>query len=134
MKERDRKTAIELKRRLSASVPLLDLRVFGSRARGDLDEYSDMDVFVLVETLNKELKQKIRNIVWEVGFENFILISPLIFTKDEIENTPLRSSQIVRNISEMISKNTSPGFWITPGISTDLQNWPRPIRNFPSNT
>jgi predicted nucleotidyltransferase len=100
MKERDRKIAMELKRRLSASAPLLDLRVFGSRARGDSDQYSDMDVFVLVETVNKDLKQKIRDIVWEVGFENFLVISPLIFTKDEVENTPLRSSQIVRNITE----------------------------------
>jgi predicted nucleotidyltransferase len=81
-------------------VPLLDLRVFGSRARGDSEQYSDMDVFVLVETVNKELKQTIRDIIWEVGFENFLVISPLIFTKNEIENTPLRSSQIIRNITE----------------------------------
>jgi predicted nucleotidyltransferase len=100
MKRKDREIATELKTRLSKSVPLLDLRVFGSRARGNSDEYSDMDVFVLVETLNKDLKHKIRDIVWEVGFENFLVISPLIFTKDEIENTALRSSQIVRNIKE----------------------------------
>jgi predicted nucleotidyltransferase len=81
-------------------VSLLDLRVFGSRARGDSDEYSDMDVFVRMETLNKDLKQKIRDIVWEVGFENFFVISALIFVKDEIENTALRSSQIVRNVKE----------------------------------
>jgi predicted nucleotidyltransferase len=100
MRERDRKIALELKERLSERVPLLDLRVFGSRARGDSEQYSDMDVFVLVETVNKELKQTIRDIIWEVGFENFLVISPLIFTKNEIENTPLRSSQIIRNITE----------------------------------
>lgn len=100
MKERDREIALELKRRLSERVPLLDLRVFGSRARGDSDEYSDMDVYVLVEKMDKDLKQMIRDIIWEVGFENFTVISPLLFTKDEIENTPLRSSQIVRNITE----------------------------------
>jgi predicted nucleotidyltransferase len=34
---------VELKKRLSENVPIPDLRVFGSRARGDSDEYSDME-------------------------------------------------------------------------------------------
>ncbi len=100
MNTRDRKIALELKKRLLRSVPLLDLRVFGSRARGDSDEYSDMDVFILVERIDKDLEQRIREIVWEVGFENFLVISALIFTKHEIEDTPLRSSQIVHNIQQ----------------------------------
>ncbi len=100
MDTRDREIALELKRRLLKSVPLLDLRVFGSRARGDSDEYSDLDVFILVEQIDEESEQKIRDIVWEVGFENFMVISALIFTRYEVENTPLRSSQIVHNIQE----------------------------------
>ncbi len=82
------------------SVPPLDLRVFGSRARGDSDKFSDLDVFILVERIDEGLKQEIRDIVWDLGFENFMLISALIFTKHEIEDTPLRSSQIVHNIQE----------------------------------
>lgn len=100
MNRKDLVIALELKRRLSRIVSLIDLRVFGSRARGDSDEYSDMDVYVLVENMDKDLKQRVRDIIWEVGFENFIVISPLLFTKDEIENTAMRSSQIVRNIIE----------------------------------
>ena len=97
---KDYEIAKKLKARLSEIVQLIDFRVFGSRARGDADEYSDMDVFLEVESLNKELKEKIREIVWEVGFENFIVISPLIFTKDEIEESPLRVSPVVKNIIE----------------------------------
>ena len=97
---KDYEIAKKLKERLSEIVQLIDFRVFGSRARGDADEYSDMDVFLEVESLNKELKEKIREIVWEVGFENFIVISPLIFTKDEIEESPLRISPVVKNIIE----------------------------------
>jgi predicted nucleotidyltransferase len=58
MERKDREIAQELKARLSESVPLLDLRVFGPRARGDSDEYYDMDVFVLVKTLNKDLERR----------------------------------------------------------------------------
>jgi len=100
MKPKDYEIAKTLKERLSEVVNLVDFRVFGSRARGDADDLSDMDVFLEVESLDKELKEKISDIVWEVGFENFVVISPLIFTKDEIENSPIRSSPIVKNITK----------------------------------
>ncbi len=96
----DYEIAKRLKARLSEIVQLLDFRVFGSRARGDEDEYSDMDVFVEVPLLDKELKERILEVVWEVGFENGIVISPLIFTEDEAEKSPLRSSPIMKNIAE----------------------------------
>ncbi|MEW6327028.1 MAG: nucleotidyltransferase domain-containing protein [Thermodesulfobacteriota bacterium] len=100
MTSKDYEVAKKLKERLSGVVRLIDFRVFGSRARGDADEYSDLDVFVEVPSLDKQLKEKILDIAWEVGFENFMVISLLIFTKDEIENSPLRSSPIVKNIVE----------------------------------
>ena len=57
-----------------------------------------MDVSIVVSSLDKEVKKKIYDIVWEVGFENYIVISPLIFITDELENSPLRSLPIVKNI------------------------------------
>lgn len=100
MKQKDYEIAKDLKKRLSEVVNLIDFKVFGSRARGKADEYSDMDVFIEVESLDKKIKEKISDITWEIGFENLIVISPLIFTRDEIENSPLRASPIVKNIAE----------------------------------
>ncbi len=100
MTKRDMEIAKELKERLSIAVDLVDLRVFGSRARGDQDEYSDFDVFIEVENLDKKIKETIRNITWETGFENSVLISTLIFTRYEIEDSPLRVSPIIKNINE----------------------------------
>jgi uncharacterized protein len=98
MTEHDRTIASQLKKRLATVVTLVDFRVFGSRARGDADEYSDMDVFVEVGQLDKYLKESILDIVWEVGFDNYMVISPLIFSRDELKNSPLRSSPIVKAI------------------------------------
>ncbi len=100
MNEHDRQIALEFKHRLSRAVPLLDYKVFGSRARGDAHEYSDMDVYIKVERLDKDLKERIRDIAWEVGFEHLIHISPLIFTREEAEDSPLRASPIVESIAE----------------------------------
>ena len=100
MTQRDYEIAKKLRERLSEAVKLVDFKVFGSRARGDADEYSDLDVFIEVESLDRELKKKIREIIWEIGFENSIYISPLIFTRHEIEDSPLRASPIVKKIEE----------------------------------
>lgn len=100
MKPKDYEIAKKLKERLSEVVNLIDFRVFGSRARGDADDLSDMDVFIEVDSLNDRLKATIRDIVWEVGFENSLFISPLIFTRYELEDSPLRVSPIVKNIYE----------------------------------
>ena len=99
MNAEDLSIARELKGRLSQVVRLLDFSVFGSRVRGDAQEGSDMDVFVEVQTLDKDLKERIQNIAWEVGFDNSLVISLLIFTRDELENSPLRSSPIVKAIT-----------------------------------
>ncbi|NTW67744.1 MAG: nucleotidyltransferase domain-containing protein [Nitrospirae bacterium] len=100
MREKDRIVAVELKRRLSAIVQLVDFKVFGSRARGDDDEYSDLDVFIEVEALSPSLKEEISDIVWEVGYQNDMVISPRIFTRDELERSPLRASSIVKAIAD----------------------------------
>ena len=99
MTDNDYTIARDLKLRLASAVSLVDFRVFGSRARGEADEYSDMDVFIEVDQLDRGLKESIMDISWEVGFENFMVIAPLIFSRDELENSPLRSSPIVKAIT-----------------------------------
>lgn len=99
LRKKDHEIAVQLKVRLAEAVRLLDFRLFGSRARGDADEYSDLDVFIEVEAVDEEIKQKIRDIAWEVGYEHLIHISPLVFSRYDVEESPLRASPIIANIS-----------------------------------
>ncbi len=52
MNQKDYEVAKKLKEKLSEVAPVVDLIVFGSRARGDQDEYSDMDVSVYLSLFN----------------------------------------------------------------------------------
>jgi predicted nucleotidyltransferase len=100
MNPRDYKVASELRRRLAKAVQLIDFKVYGSKARGDDDEFSDLDVFIEVARLDSKTSDIISEIAWEVGLENSMVISPLVFSVDETENSALRASPILLNIKE----------------------------------
>ena len=100
MSSKDHQTAKKLKERISAFMPPLDFRLFGSRARGDADEFSDMDIFLEFETIDRDLKSKVKDAAWEMTLESGIVVTTLLFSRQEIENSPLRSSPIVRVIME----------------------------------
>ena len=94
----DRQVTLEFKRRLAEITTVLDLRVFGSRARGDAAPDSDLDVFVEVDSLTPALRRRIDEIAWEVGFEWDYIIAPVVVTRAELQHGPLGASPLILNI------------------------------------
>ena len=62
--------------------------LFGSYARGDYDQESDIDYTAIVNGERRNLQQKM-NQVWdssaELGMENDVVISPTVIPSDEYE-------------------------------------------------
>ncbi len=96
----DRQTALEFKRRAGALAPILQFRVFGSRARGDATAGSDLDVFLVVDHIDGDLRERISELAWEVGFENDVVLSTFVVTVEQLERGPLGVSPIVRQIEK----------------------------------
>jgi predicted nucleotidyltransferase len=96
--EADRQIAREFQRRLAAIVPVLDLRVFGSRARGDAAPDSDLDVFIEVEESTSDSRQLISEIAWEVGFEMDCVISTVVATRAQLEHGAMGANPLVLNV------------------------------------
>jgi predicted nucleotidyltransferase len=96
--ETDRRIAREFQRRLAEVVPILDLRVFGSRARGGAAPDSDLDLFIKVEETTPELRQRISEIAWEVGFQMDRVISTVVATRNDLERGPMGANPLILNI------------------------------------
>ena len=58
---------------------LLDVRLFGSFARGEADEESDVDVFVLLRTAGWAERRAVLDAAGDLFYERDLLISPTIF-------------------------------------------------------
>src|SRR4030067_1934960 len=94
-------TAIEcLKKELSSRFNLIDLRIFGSKVRGEDTPESDIDVMIELAETSPEIESQIYDIIFEINLKNDSFISVIIFSKNEIEEGPLSESPIYKTIQK----------------------------------
>ncbi len=106
MDKRSLKIAYQLKKDIEKEISkgstsggkVIDMRIFGSRARDDFQEDSDLDIFIELEESNPEIRKLIDHLSWEIAFENDLIIMTLIHSKDEVENGIYKYTPIYRSI------------------------------------
>ncbi|MDI6786215.1 MAG: nucleotidyltransferase domain-containing protein [bacterium] len=83
MEQLVRKIAKELKTKISDRYELREMRIFGSSARGDRREYSDIDIFVCLFQVNRQIEETLFDIAYELELKYDCLID-LIVLSDEV--------------------------------------------------
>lgn len=74
---------------LQQHVKVHQVILFGSRARGNADAESDMDVLVVVDQpIDREVRNAVSACTWQAGFDAGIVVTAILFTRDEWENGP----------------------------------------------
>ena len=83
---------------VSQKAKIHEIRIFGSRARGDATEQSDMDVLVVVDRLDHAIEKHISDCAWEAGFAHDVVIVPVAVTTEILKNSPVRESAFIKNV------------------------------------
>lgn len=84
---------------LSKRVRVYRIILFGSRARGDADPQSDMDVAVILDgAADDQARDAVSDCAWEAGFDQAIVVVPVVFGREEWENGPERYSLLAQAV------------------------------------
>jgi predicted nucleotidyltransferase len=68
---------------------LVDLRLFGSKARGDATAESDIDILVVVSVPRDEelkLQREASDIAFDVNLEHDVFISPCVLSEEHVRD------------------------------------------------
>ncbi len=98
MSKEDRKILNKFAARVHEQFSDARIWAFGSRARGGATWDSDFDVFVVLNEVDQKANRWIRNVAWEVGFENARVITTVLIDKEQFELGPMSESSLVANI------------------------------------
>lgn len=84
----------EIRRLLSGIVPTASAILFGSYARGEENADSDVNLLILLDKDNMTLSEEtsITDSIYDFEFKNGLIMSPIVMTKREWEQTKSRSS------------------------------------------
>jgi uncharacterized protein len=87
-----------LRRHLQPHV--VDVRLFGSEARGDAAPDSDIDVFVMVQPDRDRsaLESRVVDIAFDVNLESGVFISPTVVTRGEVNDPMLRETPFIEAV------------------------------------
>jgi predicted nucleotidyltransferase len=88
----------ELREELFAKYPIIDIRLYGSKARGEEREDSDLDVMIEIPDYDRAIVAEIDDIIYRINLRHDVFISALVFGKDELEEGPMSEAPIYKVI------------------------------------
>jgi uncharacterized protein len=98
LKKNEEQALKRLREELFARYPVIDFRLYGSKARGEGRDDSDLDVMIELPDYDRAMVEEIDDIVYRINLEHDVFISALVFGKDELEEGPMSESPIYKII------------------------------------
>jgi len=78
---------------------LIEMKLFGSKARGDDRPTSDIDVLVIVDTEDGHIRDNIYEISTDILLQTDICISPKVISKNKFEQLCRQGTSFMSNVS-----------------------------------
>mgnify|MGYP000421492497 CR=1 FL=1 len=89
LKENEKKALLELKKRLLGRFPDAKIILYGSKARGDFDEESDIDILII---LKNKVDDSLREDIFSMSFKielKYDVIFGILVEPEDFWNSPL---------------------------------------------
>lgn len=78
---------------------LIELKLFGSKARGDDRPNSDIDVLVIVATDDWRIRDKVYDVATDILLQRDVCISPKVISKKKFEQLCKERTSFMSNVS-----------------------------------
>lgn len=79
---------------------LLGARLFGSRARGEGGEESDLDVALIVTPRGRERRREIHGLTFEAAYDFGVDVEPLVLTEEQLRELASRELSIAAALEQ----------------------------------
>jgi len=85
--EKEKAAILQAKKTLTSDLPVSGVVLFGSKARGEGDTYSDIDLLVLTSSaVTSELRGQISDRLAEINLQHDVMISCVVVWEKDWEN------------------------------------------------
>lgn len=98
LKQNEGEAVVSLKKDLEKKYKLVDFRIFGSKARGESSEESDIDIMIELEEVTPAIEAVIDTMIFKVNLKYDCLISAVIYSRQELEEGPMSESPLYKVI------------------------------------
>jgi hypothetical protein len=81
---------------------LREFVLFGSHARGDAHEESDVDVLVVIDGLTEAERREVMDLGWAAGAADpdYLSVSPLPYSTEQVTDMRRRERRLLREIAK----------------------------------
>jgi len=94
----EKKALNALRTSLLENYSLLDLRLFGSKAKRTDSHDSDLDVMIVLDDYSPSIESEIDDLIFEINLKYNCFITAIFFSRKELESGPLDESPIYKKI------------------------------------
>lgn len=88
----------ELKKRLLSHFAIIEMKIFGSKARGDSTQDSDIDLMIKLNERDYKTESEIFSMIYDINLEYDVFICPFFISQKQIIDGPLSESPIYKAI------------------------------------
>jgi len=100
LKDNELAAVRKLKETLTRDFGLVGLKLIGSKARGDSDTESDIDLVIVLKDYDWERQMAIYDVCFELSVEHDVLLSPIIYSDEEFSSPLIRATPFYEAVAE----------------------------------